>query len=154
MIFEHGLNSEEAEKKIFAFLGKHSLLTMATLSAESKLEASTVEFFVTDRLHMFIGVHKDSRKYQNLKQNKNVALVVGGYEELTVQYEGEANEVDAEMVSEYQERFLATHLRDIKYIGIYKDLRYFRIVPKWIRYVDVRKKPWKQFEVEFNQDIF
>ena len=33
----------------------------------------------------------------------------------------------------------------------FKETRWFKVVPKWVRYSDLNKWPWKVIEIEFDQ---
>ncbi len=81
------------KKKILKeFLRKNKLAVLSTVSS-GKPQSAVLEFSETDDLEIVFDTLSTSRKYKNLKNDKNVSLVIGWDENVTVQYEGEANEL-------------------------------------------------------------
>jgi pyridoxine/pyridoxamine 5'-phosphate oxidase len=79
----------------FRFIGRHKLGVLATISPSGEPQAAVVGIAVTADLELVFDTVKTSRKYQNLTANPAIAFVIGGDEEITVQYEGEAEELQA-----------------------------------------------------------
>lgn len=82
------------------------------------------------------------------KKNNNIAFVIGWDQDITVQYEGKAFKLDGEELDKYKETFFKKlpHARKWeKAAGI----KFFKVIPKWVRYSDLRKQPWDVLEVKF-----
>jgi len=79
---------------------RYGVLTTATNSGQP--EAALVGFAVTSALEIIFDTVRSSRKYPNLKENPRVAFVAGCTTEITVQYEGEAEETGRRGAGEIQ----------------------------------------------------
>ena len=93
----HAENKENRSRQIqllYAFLKAHKLAVMATVSGDCVPQAAAVGFVVNQDLELVISSFYNSRKYENIKKNPRVALVIGWEKGKTVQYEGVAVEVD------------------------------------------------------------
>lgn len=138
----------EKKKLILDFIKRHNLAVLATTTPENKPEAAIVEFSEKDNLELIFDTFFTFRKYKNLQSNTNVAVVIGRDEDKTVQYEGEAIELKDNELKECQ-KIHVTKLPDAAKFVEMKDIKFFKIIPKWARYTDVSKHPWKEFEVTF-----
>lgn len=125
---------------ILDFIKKHTICVISTMTTDSKPEAAVVGFGETDNWELIFGTLNTSRKYQNLKQNPNIAVVIGWDEDITVQYEGVATELTEEEAEHYKQLYHIKVPRAKKYDMIRGNV-YFKISPKWIRYTDINKVP-------------
>ena len=101
---------------------------------------------MTDNLEIIFNTYSTSRKYKNLKLNPNVSIVIGFGDRLkTLQYEGIAEELEG-----HQEGKVMSDYKDN--LGFFrrwkiKDMRYFKVKPRWIRLSDFSQYPPKTIEV-------
>ena len=115
----------------------------ATVTPTGAPQAAVIGVAVTDAFEIVFDTLGGSRKAQNLRVNRRVALVLGDSydgDERTLQYEGLADEpVGAEL----------QRLKEI-YFGVFPDGRerqtwpgmtYFRVMPVWIRYSNYNVNP-------------
>jgi PPOX class probable F420-dependent enzyme len=127
-------------KELLAFLRRHSLAVVATVSADARPQAAVVGFVVSDQFELFFDTLASAQKAQNLRGNPRVALVVGWDEEQTVQIRGVADEpkgADLERLQKiYFDRFLDGPQR-----RAWPGITYVRVRPDWIRYSDFRERP-------------
>jgi uncharacterized protein YhbP (UPF0306 family) len=140
--------NEPDKKTIYDFIHKQKIAVLTTVTLESLPEAAAIEFGETVELEIIFDTLVSYRKYQNLQNNKSVALVIGWDEDITIQYEGKAQELDKDQQTEYQEIYFTKNpeaRRWTKNPGI----RYFKVIPTWIRYSDLKIKPWKIIELKF-----
>lgn len=130
------------------FIERHKLGALATISPSGEPQAAVVGIAVTRELELVFDTVKSSRKYQNLTANPAIAFVVGGEEEITVQYEGEAAELrsvaDQKYFDTYFEKWPDGRER-LKWPGIV----HFKVSPKWIRYSDFNKDSFEISELKF-----
>ena len=56
-----------------------------------------------DDLELIFDTFTSSRKYKNLQKNNNVSFVIGWDDNITVQYEGIAQEVKGEEAEKYKQ---------------------------------------------------
>lgn len=130
------------------FIERHKLGVLATISLSGEPQAAVVGIAVTRELELVFDTVKSSRKYQNLSANSSIAFVIGGDEEITVQYEGEAAELQSAADQKYFELYFEQwpECRDhLKWPGIV----HFKVSPKWIRYSDFNKGTFEISELKF-----
>ncbi len=133
---------------IIDYINKQKLATIATINESGKPEAAVVGFGITESLEVLFGTNNKSRKYQNLKSNKSVAVVIGWDQGQTVQYEGEARELPQDELAIIEEYFWSKS-PDAKKHHSEPGQCYFMISPEWIRYTDLKVKPWKVIELSY-----
>lgn len=104
--------TENYEQLALDFLDSQEVCTLATASDDAVPEAATVRYLTDDDFNMYINTGDTYRKYENMKSNPRVAIVVNGKLEgdyFNVQLEGEAREVaydDAEYIMDmYREKY-------------------------------------------------
>lgn len=122
-------------EELLRFLQMHRLGVVATVSSDGDPQSAVVGIAVTDRMEIIFDTLSSTRKCQNLRQSPKISVVVGWDEEVTVQYEGMADEPSG------------TELERLKqcYFSVYPDgidrqswhgITYFRVRPTWARYSD------------------
>ena len=120
---------------VFRFMDGERLAVLATVSENGQPEAALMGFAVTPGLEIVFDTVKSSRKYPNLQKNPRVAWVIGCTTEVTLQYEGVAEELSGAQLAEYKKTYFAKFpdgpVRE-KWPGI----TYFVVRPKWVRYCD------------------
>ncbi|PIU76410.1 pyridoxamine 5'-phosphate oxidase [bacterium CG06_land_8_20_14_3_00_33_50] len=141
-------NHQEQKQLILGFIRRHYLAYLATSSLDGKPENAVVEFTETDNLELIFDAFPNFRKCKNIKENPRVAVVIGGEENITIQYEGEAQELEGEELEKVRTMHLSKHPQSAEIIKS-KGLKFYKVIPKWIRYLDVNSHPWKTFEVIF-----
>lgn len=133
---------------ILAFIKKHKLAVISTVNKNNNPESAVIEFGQTDSLELIFDTFSSYRKYKNIQHKPRVSFVIGWDEDITVQYEGTAVELKGEKSKTYKKIFLKKH-PDAKKWENFKQTRYFKVTPTWIRYSDLRKYPWDVVEVRF-----
>ena len=115
----------------------------ATVTQTGAPQAAVVGVAVTDAFEIVFDTIGASRKAQNLRVNRRVALVLlnnHAGDERTIQYEGLADEPHGAQLE---------RLKDI-YFGVFPDgrdrqawpgLTYFRVTPTWIQYSNYNADP-------------
>jgi len=129
--------------RLLEFLRQHRLAVQASVSAADAPQAAIVGYAITDRFEIVFDTIDSTRKAKNLRHNRRLALVIGGWlagDERTVQYEGIADEPSGAELE---------RLKQV-YYGAYPDgpsrlswpgLIYVRVRPTWIRYSDYTVNP-------------
>jgi hypothetical protein len=121
--------------QLLRFLQAQRLGIVASISPAGEPQSAVVGIAVTDRLEIVFDTLSSTRKCENLRRLPKISVVAGWDQEITVQYEGVADEPSG------------TELERLKtcYFGVYPDgverqrwdgITYFRIRPTWIRYSD------------------
>ena len=132
----------------YEFMKKESLAVLATASEDGHPEAALMGFAVTAQLEIIFDTVKSSRKYPNLKRNPRVAWVVGCTTEITVQYEGMAEELEGEELAKYKKIYFAK-FPDGPARESWPGITYFVVRPEWVRYCDYDPKKRRIEEREF-----
>jgi uncharacterized protein YhbP (UPF0306 family) len=141
------MTREESEKMIADFIqSQHFAVVSSTWNGEP--QAATVAISEYNKFELIFATLNTTRKYRNLKNDPHVAVVVGWDENVTVQYEGIAEETTGDLEDECQKIHLQKSPGSEKYARL-KTQRYFKITPKWIRYTDISKDPEFSFEIDF-----
>lgn len=76
------------EDFIYNFIRQYKFGVLATVSPNNKFESAYVGIVPTPELKIIFGTTSDSRKYENLLSDLNIAFVIGWKNKRTVQYEG------------------------------------------------------------------
>ena len=75
--YTYTMNKEMSKQEILKFLKEKELAVVSTVSAASKPESATVIYFIDDELNFYFVTRRNTRKFENLQLNNNVAIVVG-----------------------------------------------------------------------------
>ena len=120
---------------VFQFMNRESLAVLATVGDKGQPQAALMGFAVTRELEIIFDTLKTSRKYPSLKKNPRVAWVIGCTTEVTVQYEGSAQELEGEELAKYQQTYFAKFTDGPERLT-WPGITYFVVRPKWVRYSD------------------
>ena len=130
------------------FLASQNLGVLATVTSNGLPESSVIGFAENDDFEILFGTFDHSRKAHNLKTNPRVALSVGWDRGITVQYEGEAQELTANDIEDCKRTILTKIPTAAKFVSAPQE-KFYKIVPKWIRYSDWSHDPVEKFEIKF-----
>src|SRR6267378_2332368 len=128
------------KRELYNFIQGHKLGVLATVSSLSIPEAAVVGIAVTTDLELVFDTIGNSRKCQNLRLNPKIALVIGWDDEITVQYEGEADEPKGSDLERCKQVYFEKW-PDGPERGKWPGITYFRVRPTWIRYSDFNQTP-------------
>jgi general stress protein 26 len=120
---------------VYRFMDGERLAVLATVSEDGQPEAALMGFAVTPGLEMIFDTVKSSRKYPNLKKNPRVSWVIGCTTEVTVQYEGVAEELSGAELAECKKTYFAK-FPDGPERESWPGITYFVVRPTWVRYCD------------------
>lgn len=67
-------------------------------------------------------------------------------DDITVQYEGVAEELRGEDSIKYKQAYWAKNPKAERWESR-EGITYFKVTPKWIRYSDLNRDPWDVFEI-------
>jgi pyridoxine/pyridoxamine 5'-phosphate oxidase len=123
--------------ELLAFLRRHRLAVVATVSASGGPQAAVVGIAVTDALELVFDTLGSTRKAANLRGGGRIALVIGWDEEQTVQLEGVADEPTGTELAVLQRRYFEQFPDGPSRLA-WAGITYFRVRPTWIRYSDFR----------------
>ncbi|MDB5170058.1 MAG: Pyridoxamine 5-phosphate oxidase [Candidatus Saccharibacteria bacterium] len=131
-----------------ALIKSQRLCVISTVSSEGKPESAVVGFSINEKFEVIIGTSKKSRKFNNILQNPNVAIVFGPQEMRAVQYEGLVKQLEGEELAARKKHHFEVHPWAVKYESD-PDQTYFLVTPQWIRLVEAGPVVLGE-ETEFN----
>ncbi|MBI2033114.1 MAG: pyridoxamine 5'-phosphate oxidase family protein [Candidatus Levybacteria bacterium] len=132
---------------ILEFIKKQKLAVLSTVTPKNTSQSAVLEFGQTQTLKIIFDTFSSSRKYKNIKHNNNVSLVIGWDEDITVQYEGKAYELEGKEKEDYKKIYFEKNPEAQRW-ETKEGMTYFKVVPTWIRYSDLNKNPWEIYEVK------
>ena len=122
-------------QEVCRFMDGERLGVLTTATSSGQPEAALMGFALTPNLEIIFDTVRSSRKYPNLKENPRVAWAVGCTTEVTVQYEGEAEELEGEALAKYKPIYFQK-FPDGPARENWPGMTYFVVRPKWVRYCD------------------
>ena len=131
--------------ELIAFLRRYKLAVQATVAADGSPQAAVVGIAVSDQMEIIFDTLESTRKYQNLRADPRIALVIGWDDAISVQLQGTAD---------FPEGAERERIRDCYFVP-YPDGRdrlawpgisHARVRPTWLRYSDYTQEPPYIFE--------
>ena len=119
---------------LYSFIKQHRLTVISSINEALKPEAALIGFAISEKLEIIFDTLSTSRKYKNISQNPNVALVIGWGDETTVQYEGTASQLAGPEDDQYREIYYEVYSDGRDHAETWAGLVHFKVSPKWIRY--------------------
>ncbi|HEY1481296.1 MAG TPA: pyridoxamine 5'-phosphate oxidase family protein [Candidatus Acidoferrum sp.] len=135
-------------EEVYRFMSGERLAVLSTVGADEQPEAALVGFAVTPELELIFDTVKESRKYPNLKRNPRMAWVIGCTTEVSVQFEGLAEELEGEDLARYKKTYFAKFL-DGPARESWPGITYFVVRPKWVRFCDYNPATRRIEEMRF-----
>jgi general stress protein 26 len=132
--------------KIWSHFNNNPLAVISTADELRKQsESALIAFTQNNDLELYFMTFVDSRKFANLQTNQSVSLVIGfGY--TTVQYEGIAYALKNWTAEEALHAFFQKDTPCSPEFLNDPRARFFKVIPKWIRYSDYTVFPAEIFE--------
>ena len=122
------------EKEMTAFMEERFLCVLSTVNSRGYPEAAFVGYTNNRDHEIMIGTSSKSRKFQNLLQNKAVAIVIADHTG-EVQYEGHAKVITS---SDYEALIAEGRFDKLPGLDKYRNdptQVYVSIKPTWIRFI-------------------
>src|SRR6266404_2978122 len=134
MWYTRGMKRDE----LVQFLRRYKLAVQASVAPGGAPQAAVVGFAVSDELEIVFDTVETTRKYQNLRADQRIALVIGWDDEITVQIEGVADFPTGEELERVRESYFAAY-PDGRDRLAWPGITHVRVRPTWIRYSDFTK---------------
>jgi hypothetical protein len=122
-------------EELLRFLQKNRLGVISTTSDTGDPQSALVGIAVTDRFEIVFDTLGRTRKCQNLRNHPKTSVVVGWEQEITVQYEGIADEPTGPELERLKAVYFAVYPECMSHQN-WEGITYVRIRPTWIRYSD------------------
>jgi general stress protein 26 len=124
--------------ELLTFIRAQKWAVQASVSDRNAPQAAAIGVAITDGLELVFDTLSDTRKASNLRQNPNIALVIGWDDAQTVQYEGVADEPSGDELARVKRVYFARFPDGVERER-WPKIAYFRVRPTWIRYSDFRQ---------------
>jgi general stress protein 26 len=134
---------------LYNFIHQHRFAVLATISPDNVPESAYVGIAVTPDLQIIFDTVSDSRKYKNLLVNPNISFVIGWDNEQTIQYEGIAKIPDGDKLGKLLETYFEVFPDGKERKANWKNIAYFYVEPKWIRYSNFAEGKQQIEEMKF-----
>ena len=121
------------KQELYDFIRARKFAVLATVHARGGPEAALVGIAVTPDLELIFDTTDATRKYANLEADPRIAFVIGWDKEVTLQYEGVADEPQGEELARLKEIYFGTFPEGVNRQD-WPGLTYFRVKPRWIRF--------------------
>ena len=122
---------------VLTYLKGKRLAVIASLGEGGHPQAALVGYGISDSFEIVFDTLGTTRKAANLRAHAGCAVVVGDEEEITVQIEGVADELQGDELSRLKGVYFAAY-PDGPERQNWKDITYFRVRPTWLRLSDYR----------------
>jgi uncharacterized pyridoxamine 5'-phosphate oxidase family protein len=126
--------------ELIAFLRRYKLAVVASVAADGSPQAAVVGVAISDQLEVIFDTLQATRKYENLRADPRIAVVIGWDDAVTVQLQGT---VDFPEGAE-QERIRACYFvpyPDGRERLTWPGITHARVRPSWLRYSDFTQEP-------------
>jgi general stress protein 26 len=136
--------------ELIGFLRGHRLAVETSVAPDGHPQAAVIGFAVSDFLEIVFDTVTSSRKYQNLRRDPRVALVIGWDGEITAQIEGVVDFPTGDELDRVRECYFVAYPdgRDrLSWPGI----THARVRPTWIRHSDFTQDPPRIVEMDIAQ---
>lgn len=134
---------------LYNFIRQYKFGVLATVSPNNIPESAYVGIAVTPDLRIIFDTVSDSRKYKNLLLNPNISFVIGWNNEQTIQYEGTAKIPDTNDLDNLLQTYFIVFPDGKDRKENWKNIAYFCVEPKWIRYSNFNEVTPKVEEIKF-----
>ncbi|MDX2151140.1 MAG: pyridoxamine 5'-phosphate oxidase family protein [Bryobacteraceae bacterium] len=139
-------------EELHAFISAHPLAVVASQSREGEPQSALVGIAVTSRLELVFDTLKSSRKYANLKSNPACSFVIGCSGDITIQFEGVAEEITDSTPARFRETYFQQWPGG-RTRAKWAEITWFVVRPRWLRYSDYGQDPDYIEEMRFDEPI-
>ena len=128
--------------ELVRFLRRYKLAVQATVSGNGNgaPQAAVIGFAVSDALEIVFDTTEPTRKYQNLRADPRIALVIGWDHAITAQIEGIADFPAGEELERVRDCYFAAY-PDGRDRLAWPGITHVRVRPTWVRYSDFTQDP-------------
>lgn len=143
------MDKNELKKTALEFLKSNTTVVVATIAADGKPQAATVNYFIDDDFNFYFATRTNTRKFKNLAANKNIALVVGtGPDPKTLQMNGVAEQITDGVVAAAFKMLKENLLKKSAFRPWFEipgiDFAIFKVTVNWMRWFDLDTEDSKE----------
>jgi general stress protein 26 len=134
--------------QLFTLINAERLAVFSTVFPDGRPQSAIMGFAVTPHLELVFDTVKSSRKYPNLKHDPRMAVVINVGPEVTIQYEGLAEELSGESRDKYLKVYFEKWPDGPERLA-WNGIVHFVVRPKWLRYSDFNNATYAIEEFTF-----
>lgn len=146
---------QKTKRDVLKYLQENIVAVIATVGTNKKPEAATIHYFMDDDFNFYFVTRKHTRKFKNLQENNDVAIVVGTQvAPFTAQMEGKAFLLSKEKeIMDFIKKLKTKALKDL-YLGYLPispfpaiagvDYALFKVKINWLRWMSFDEKSKKE----------
>jgi general stress protein 26 len=132
--------------ELLALIRRYRLAVVSTVAPDGAPQGAVVGFAISDDLEIVFDTLASTHKFQNLKRDARVALVIGWDDELTLQIEGTADFPAGDDLQRMQACYF-TVFPDGRDRLTWPGITHVRVRPSWIRVSDFKYNPARIVEM-------
>lgn len=125
---------------LLEFLRARRVAVVATATHAGEPQAALVGYAATEALELVFDTSRRSRKFANLEARPRIAAVIGWENEITLQYEGFADQPTGDELDRCKRCYFDVY-PDGREREAWPDIVYVRVRPVWLRYSDYGQVP-------------
>jgi len=133
---------------VYEFIAKQKLAVVSSRGPGGAPQSALVGIAVTPGLDIVFDTLETTRKYRNLVAAPECSFVIGCSSEVTVQYEGLAEEPAGAERARWKEIYFRTW-PDGREREKWPGITWFAVRPRWIRYSNFEAQPPEIVEFRF-----
>ncbi len=139
--------------KIYELIKSNYFAVVSTVNRAGQPESALVGISQTESPELIFVTNVKTRKYENLQNNSNISLVIGGSDDSlqTLQIEGVARLILAKDVGEYSDIHYHKIPSARKHLHVEGEV-FVIVTPLWARYTSYKESKPEIFEVDFDVD--
>ncbi len=126
--------------ELIAFLRRYKLAVQASVAADGSPQAAVVGIAVSDQLEIIFDTLESTRKYENLRADPRIALVIGWDDAVTVQLQGTVDFPEGAELERIRECYFVPYPDGRERLA-WPGITHARVRPSWLRYSDFTREP-------------
>jgi general stress protein 26 len=128
------------KNSVLQYLKSKNLCVLSTVSVDGKSESAVMAYMIKDDFTILMNTESSTRKVQNILENNQVSIVVGGINgDPSVQIDATARIADNQQSKDAKEFLLSQNPELANY---FTDTgRFIVITPTWLRWSDYSQNP-------------
>ncbi len=136
------------KKSVLKILKSNDLCVLSTVTPDGKSQSALMAYTIKDDFTILMNTEATTRKVQNIIENNNVSLVVGGFKgDPSIQIDATARIADNQQAQEAQQYMLSQNPELSNYFA--PNGRFIIITPDWLKYSDYSQNPPEIKEIFF-----
>ncbi len=140
------------KNSVLEYLKTKELCVLSTVTADGKSESAVMAFTIKDDFTILMNSEASSRKVQNILENNQVSIVIGGLNgDPSIQIDASARIADNQQAKDAKEFMLQKNPDLANYFS--ETGKFIVVIPVWLRYSDFSKNEVKEIYLIENATV-